>query len=120
MGKSNKIKQLLASRSNMLTIESAWIKAAVEHKTIEITYHSEKNETTVREVEPDYYGWSTNGRNFGCFGFCRLRDGNIRCFKPENILEWRYVGNLFSPDPQGRWHELMAVYQQKGLAETNF
>jgi predicted DNA-binding transcriptional regulator YafY len=104
----------------MISLIDAWIKAAVEHQTIEITYRSEKNETTVREVEPDYYGWSTNGRNFGCFGFCRLRDGNIRCFKPENILEWRYVGNLFSPDPQGRWHELMPVYQQKGLEQASF
>lgn len=43
----------------MLSLEDAWVKAAVEHLTLEITYHSvrTKGEITVREVEPDYYGW---------------------------------------------------------------
>jgi len=103
----------------MLTLEDAWIKAAIEHKTLEITYISEKRETTIREVEPDYFGGSTNGRNFGCFGICRLR-GDIRCFKPENVVSWRYIGNVFSPNPLGRWQEHLAIYNQKGLANQNF
>jgi predicted DNA-binding transcriptional regulator YafY len=105
----------------MLTIVDAWIKAAVEHKTLEITYYNKsKDETTVREVEPDYYGWSTNGRNFGCYGLCRLRGEDIRCFQPENLVNWRFVGDSFSPNPKGRWQELLPVYQQKGLANISF
>ena len=61
----------------MISLLDVWIKAAVEHQTIEIVYRSQKNEVTNREVEPDYYGWSTNSvrKNFGCFGYCRLRGG---------------------------------------------
>lgn len=105
----------------MISLIDAWIKAAVEHRTLEITYYSKtKDETTVREVEPDFYGQSTNGQNFGCFGFCRLRGGEIRCFLPENILEWRYIGDSFRPHTNGRWQELIAAYQQKGLANAIF
>lgn len=104
----------------MISLIDAWVKAAIEHQTIEITYRSEKNETTVREVEPDYYGWSINGKNFGCFGLCRLRGGTLRCFKPENVLNWRKIGNPFSPNPRGRWQELLLVYKEKDLANLNF
>jgi predicted DNA-binding transcriptional regulator YafY len=100
----------------MVSLEDAWIKAAVEHKTIEIRYCSNKTkgEVTVREVEPDFFGSSRNGKNFGCWGLCRLR-GEIRCFSPESILEWRYVGDNFEPNPVGRWQELLAIYEQRKL-----
>jgi hypothetical protein len=41
--------------------------------------------------------------------------GEIRCFSPENILEWRYIGESFQANPVGRWSELVSVYQQKQL-----
>lgn len=98
----------------MVSLEDAWMKAAVEHKTIEIRYRDTKGEVTLREVEPDFFGSSRNGKNFGCWGLCRLR-GEIRCFSPENILEWRYVGDNFEPNPVGRWPELAATYEQRKL-----
>ena len=105
----------------MLSLIDVWIKAAVEHKTLEITYYSgkTKEELTVREVEPDYYGVSVNGRNSGLWGICRLR-GGVRCFQPETILQWRYIGDSFSPNPRGRWQELISTYQQRALAQSNF
>ena len=105
----------------MLSLIDAWIKAAVEHKTLKIKYVSvrTKGEMTIREVEPDYYGWSANGKNFGLWGICRLR-GDIRCFQPDSVLSWEYVGNTFEPNPKGRWTELMPVYKQKGLAVIEF
>jgi predicted DNA-binding transcriptional regulator YafY len=107
---------------NMLSVIDAWIKAAVEHKTLEITYHSgrTKGETTCREVEPDYCGQSIDGKNIGLWGICRLRGGEIRCFKPDSILRWRYIGNTFAPNPRGRWQELIPIYKQKELDKTSF
>ena len=105
----------------MLTIADAWIKAAVEHKTLQITYYNQtKQETTVREVEPDFYGFSSNGRNFGCFGLCRLRGGDIRCFLPDSIIDWQFIGDTFAPNPKGRWQELLPLYEQKSLANKAF
>ena len=105
----------------MLSLIDAWIKAAVEHKTLAITYYSgkTKKKTTVREVEPDYYGWSRDGKNFGLWGICRLR-GNVRCFLPENVLDWRYVGDSFTPNPLGRWRELKPIYEKRKLAQQKF
>ena len=105
----------------MLSLFDAWIKAAVEHKTLAITYYSgkTKKQTTVREVEPDYYGLSRDGKNFGLWGICRLRR-NVRCFLPENVLGWKYVGNSFTPNPQGRWRELIPIYEKKKLAQQKF
>ena len=105
----------------MLSLIDAWIKASVEHRTLEITYYSgkTKKQTLVREVEPDYYGWSRNGKNFGLWGICRLRK-NVRCFLPENVLGWKYVGNSFTPNPRGRWQELMPIYEKRNLAQQKF
>jgi len=106
----------------MLSLEDAWVKASIEHKTLQITYYSgrTKQELTSREVEPDYYGWSITLKNFGLWGICRLRGRAIRCFKPDSVLRWQYVGNSFVPNPFGRWKELMPIYQQRGLSKKSF
>jgi len=105
----------------MFTLQDAWIKAAVEHKTLRIWYYSTrtKGEITVREVEPDFLGLGHDGRNFGLWGICRLR-GGVRCFKEDSVHNWEYVGNSFTPNPRGRWRELIPIYQQKGLANKNW
>ena len=105
----------------MLSLIDAWIRAAVEHKTLAITYYSSrtKKQTTIREVEPDYYGWSRDGKNFGLWGICRLRR-DLRCFLPENVLSWKYVGNSFTPNPQGRWQELLLYYKKRKLAKKKW
>ena len=97
-----------------MSLIDAWIKCSVEHKTLEIEYQSQKGEITHREVEPDYYGWDINGRTFGLWGFCRLRK-QIRSFKEENVLNWKYAGDTFNPIPNGRWKELVPSYQKKRL-----
>jgi hypothetical protein len=107
--------------TKVLSLVDAWTKAAVEHKTLEITYYSgrTKGETTVREVEPDYCGWSINHRNFGLWAVCRMRN-DVRCFKRETVISWRYIGNSFAPNPRGRWQELVPVYDSGGLAREQF
>lgn len=106
---------------HMLSLIDAWIKAAVEHRTLEIVYYSgrTKGQTTVREVEPDYCGLSADGNNSGLWAVCRMRR-DIRCFKPDSVLKWSYVGNPFVPNPRGRWQELVQTYNSKGLADQEF
>jgi len=105
----------------MLSLVDAWIKAAIEHKTLRIRYYSArtKSEVTVREVEPDYYGWGKNRRNFGLWGFCRLRK-QVRCFKEDSIHGWEYVGNDFKPSPYARFKELESIYKTKRLKEIEW
>ena len=102
------------SEENSMSVQTlfdAWVKAAVERVTLRISYHSvrTKGELTEREVEPDFIGTSRDGRNSGCWGYCRLRGAN-RVFYPDSIKSWTYVGNPFTPNPQGRRHELIPLY----------
>jgi len=104
-----------------LTLRDAWVKAAVEHLTLKIRYHSArtKGQTTTREVEPDYYGYDVDGKNFGCWGFCRLRRAN-RVFVPDSVRGWEFIGNSYSPNPIGRWRELQHYYKEKKLNEVTW
>ena len=104
-----------------MKLVDAWIKLAVEHETLEITYYSSrtKKNITRREVEPDYYGWSKDHKNFGLWGFCRLRKA-IRCFTVNNVKDWKYIGNKFNPLQNGRWMELLNAYKEKGLDKIEF
>lgn len=102
----------------MLSLVDAWIKAAVEHKTLRIRYFSARTKKgfTMRVVEPDFVGWSRDGRVSGLWRFCRLRRAN-RVFKPDSILRWYCVGETFSPNPRGRWRELIPFYAERKLTK---
>ena len=104
-----------------LDLIDAWIKAAVEHVTLKISYYSArtKGQASVREVEPDFFGTSRDGKNTGCWGFCRLRRQN-RVFMIDSILGWEFVGNSFQPNPRGRWKELLPIYNSKKLDKINW
>lgn len=99
-----------------MDLTDAWIKAAVEHVTLQTSYHSArtKDQITIREVEPDFIGTSRDGKNSGCWGYCKLRRAN-RVFKVDSILGWDCIGTPFQPNPQGRWRELIPRYKRKRL-----
>ena len=106
----------------MLSLEDTWIKAAVEHRTMLITYFSgrTKREETDREIEPDYVGESRDGRNRGLFAtFCHLRLEGPRCFKPDSFIKFSLTDNKFTPlpPPKGRWKELTPLYEQRNLKD---
>ena len=105
-----------AAQSQSLSLRDAWVKAAVEHRTLKIMYYSGpiKDEVTVREVEPDYIATSDDWRGFGCWGYCRSRD-HIRVFNVEGVNQWVFTGNVFTPNPNGRWRELLPYYRENEL-----
>ena len=100
-----------------LSLEDTWIKAAVEHRVINIDYFSirTKREYTKRDVEPDYMGASKNGFLGLWATWCHLRSQGPRCFKPDSVKRFSITYKTFSPSPDGRWEELIPIYEQKGL-----
>ena len=95
-----------------------WIKAAIEHKVLEIDYFSARTrqQRTNREVEPDFVGTSRDGRNTGFFvTFCHLRNQGPRCFIPTTINGIKTTDKTFSPSPYGRWQELLDEYNKREL-----
>jgi hypothetical protein len=107
----------------MLSLEDAWIKAAVEHNIINIDYFSArtKNENTNRDIEPDFVGTSRDGRNRGLWAtFCHLRHRGPRCFIPNTVRRFSVTSKSFIPSPNGRWQELIPLYNARGLKEKEF
>ncbi len=107
----------------MLSLEETWIKAAVEHRIINIDYFSArtKREHTNRDVEPDFVGFSKDGKNKGLWAtFCHLRNQGPRCFLPNTIKRFKVANRKFIPSSQGRWQELIPLYNNKGLKEKEF
>ena len=107
----------------MLSLEEFLIKAAVEHKIINIDYFSArtKREDTNRDVEPDFVGTSRDGRNKGLWAtFCHLRHEGPRCFLPHTVRRFSVTSKMFAPSSQGRWQELIPLYNTRGLKEKEF
>lgn len=102
-----------------LSLRDSWVKAAVEHRTMKIRYYSGaiKHEVTEREVEPDFIVTSNGWEGFGCWGFCRLRN-QVRVFNSQGILDWEITGKYFTPNPSGRWSELIDYYEKNSLGDT--
>lgn len=101
-----------------LSLLDTWVKGAVEHQIIKISYYSGpiKNEVTEREVEPDFILTNEEWKEYGCWGFCRLRN-QIRVFNVKGILKWNLTENKFKPNPEGRWTELGEYYNSKNLSK---
>jgi len=107
----------------MLSLEETWIKAAVEHRIINIDYFSSrtKQEHTNRDVEPDFVGISKDGKNKGLWAtFCHLRHEGPRCFLPNTVRRFGVTSKTFTPSSKGRWQELIPFYNEKGLKEKEF
>jgi len=98
----------------MLSISDAWIKAAIEQRTLEIVYvKANAFHETIREVAPSFAGWSQKSNMRGLFGHCYLR-GQVRYFKPERVWRWNYIGSPFQPtEPIDS--ELLSIYNDREL-----
>ncbi|MFX0088075.1 MAG: hypothetical protein ACFFAU_20645 [Candidatus Hodarchaeota archaeon] len=103
-----------------MEVREAWIKASVEHWILRIKYLSrKKGEITQREIEPDFIGYSRDGKNYGYWAaYDYLRRDSPRCFKPENIMEWNVSKRKFdfsSFSSVRRWRELIPLYESLNL-----
>ena len=107
----------------MLSLQETWIKAAVEHKIINIDYFSArtKMEDTNRDIEPDFIGTSRDRKNNGFWAtFCHLRHEGPRCFQPNTVRRFTATSKTFTPSSNGRWQELVPLYNERGLKEKEF
>lgn len=107
----------------MLSITDTWIKAAVEHRVLNMDYFSRrtKHEDTNRDIEPDFVGPSRDGKNNGLWAtYCHLRKKGPRSFRVDSIRNLRVTSKEFSPSTKGRWKELIPLYKKKGLDKLTF
>jgi len=101
----------------MLNLTHAWMKAAVEHRVIELVYHSGKRVIT-REFEPDFLGVAKDGMTSGRWGrFSDERQAGFRNFDPDKLLGYHSTEKTFKPPKNGRWKELVGAYKYLKLDE---
>ena len=104
-----------------LTLEDAWIKAAVEHRLVTITYVNPETRLvyTKRDVRPDYVGPDRTGANALWGVFNHVPQVGTKSFLPQNFQYFQVTAQKFYPDPNGRWKELAGEYEQRRLAEVD-
>lgn len=102
-----------------LSPEEVWIKAAVEHRLITVSYKNPETRLvyTKRDVRPDFVGPDHTGNN----ALWGLLDHNpfvgLKSFTPQHFEMMRLTNDKFSPPPGGRWKELVQVYNELKLGE---
>lgn len=104
-----------------LTLEEAWIKAAVEHRKLEITYVNPETRLQYlkREIEPDTVTVSGEKVHYWAV-LSHIPHVGPKAFVPDYFKDVKVTDKTFTPRPGARWHELQAVYDQHGLASKQF
>ncbi len=100
-----------------LSLEDTWIKAAVEHRLVTVTYVNPETRLayTKRDVRPDFVGPD----RAGVTALWGLLNHNpfvgIKSFAPQHFQMARLTPQRFAPPSDGRWQELVQTYKERGL-----
>ena len=101
-----------------LSPEETWIKAAVEHRLVTVTYVNPETRLvyTKRDVRPDFVGSDKTG-NTALWGLLNHNPYvGFKAFAPQHFQSLKLTTQKFQPPPNGRWKELVQAYTEKGLA----
>jgi len=105
-----------------MTLEDAWIKAAVEHRLVTISYKNPDTALvyTKRDVRPDWVGPDNRGST-ALWGMLNHNPFvGHKSFAPQNFQFFQVTNQKFQPAPDGRWKELTTLYQERGLDKMTF
>ncbi|MHB8605090.1 MAG: hypothetical protein ACYDCK_07500 [Thermoplasmatota archaeon] len=100
-----------------LTLEDTWIKAAVEHRLVTVTYENPETRLvyTKRDIRPDYIGPDRSGSPalWGVLNHNPMV--GVKSFQPQYFKAFKIQPQKFQPEPNGRWNALVAAYNDKKL-----
>jgi hypothetical protein len=105
-----------------LTFEDTWIKAAIEHRVLNVTYVNKETRLvyTKRDVCPDYIE-TTSGGQTACWAvIAHAPQLGVKSFNAGNFQLWRVTDARFNPPSNARWKDLMTVYKERGLDQKPF
>lgn len=105
-----------------LSFEDMWIKAAVEHRILNITYVNKETRLvyTKRDICPDFLQMSDQGASAVWALIGHAPQLGIKAFNPANFEMVRVTDTKFQPPPGARWNELVALYKERGLDQKPF
>ena len=100
-----------------LTLEELWVKAAVEHRIVHVSYKNPETKLVYnkRDIRPDLVTADSNG-NATLWGLLNHNPFvGLKAFSPKFFEQARLTNEQFKPAPNSRWQELVPIYQELGL-----
>ena len=100
-----------------LTLEELWVKAAVEHRCVYISYKNPETKLVYnnRNIRPEL----VTADNGGATTLWGLLDHNpfvgLKSFSPKYFQSVKLTNDQFKPTPNSRWQELVPIYKEMQL-----
>lgn len=105
-----------------LSFEDTWIKAAVEHRVLNVTYVNKETRLvyTKRDICPDFIEVAQNGAN-ACWALIgHAPQLGVKSFQPKNFQQVKVTDLKFNPPQSGRWKDLVNLYHERGLEQKSW
>lgn len=100
-----------------LTLEEMWVKAAVEHRILHVSYKNPETRLVYnkRDIRPDLITADPSG-NATLWGLLNHNPlVGLKAFTPKFFEFARLTPEKFKPVAGSRWEELVPIYQELGL-----
>ena len=104
-----------------LTLEELWVKAAVEHRLIHVSYKNPETRLVYnkRDVRPELVT-ADEGGNATLWGLLNHNPYvGLKAFSPKFFESARLTTERFKPAPNSRWQELVPIYKELGLDQKD-
>ena len=104
-----------------LTLEELWVKAAVEHRLVHVSYKNPETRLVYnkRDVRPDLVTADPNG-NPTLWGLLHHNPFvGLKAFTPKFFETAKLTKETFKPAPGSRWQELVPIYDELGLKDKD-
>lgn len=101
-----------------LNLEETWIKAAVEHRLVTVTYVNPDTRLTYtkRDVRPVFVQKDPQSGRTALWGLLNHNPFvGVKTFTPEHFQLARITPQKFQADPNGKWKDLVPRYHELGL-----
>ena len=100
-----------------LTLEEMWVKAAVEHRLVHVSYKNPETRLVYnkRDVRPDLVTADEAGQTT-LWGLLNHNPFvGLKAFSPKYFESVKITNETFKPAPGSRWQELVPIYKEMGL-----
>ena len=100
-----------------LSLEELWVKAAVEHRIVYVSYKNPETRLVYnnRDIRPELVTADETGGTT-LWGLLNHNPFvGLKAFSPKYFTTYKLTDQTFKPAANSRWQELVPIYQQMGL-----
>lgn len=104
-----------------LTLEELWVKAAVEHRLVHVSYKNPETRLVYnkRDIRPELVTADETG-NATLWGLLNHNPFvGLKAFTPKFFESAKLTPERFQPSNDSRWQELVPIYKELGLDQKD-